>query len=116
MGADNQAQTVLDRMAAFERTMVEIATMRDVLGDIIAFVTTRAGKADEATLARWRDALGEGDTKFKFGDHVVKRGGDYMFKGEVRAVWRKRHGLLRYNIENDDGLVHIFNESQLVAK
>lgn len=50
---------------------------------------------------------------FHDGDHVVKDNGDYVFRGVVLAAFRKRSGSPRYAVENEDGLIHIFNHSQL---
>lgn len=50
---------------------------------------------------------------FKEGDAVLKRGGDYDFDGVVLAAFRKRSGSPRYAVENEDGLIHIFNHDQL---
>lgn len=50
---------------------------------------------------------------FHDGDLVIKRKGDYVFSGVVLAAFRKRSGSPRYAVENDDGLVHIFNHEQL---
>lgn len=50
---------------------------------------------------------------FSVGDTVVKRGGDYTFRGIVISAFRKLSGSPRYNVENEDGLVHIFNHDQL---
>ena len=50
---------------------------------------------------------------FHEGDHVKKRVGDYRFEGVVLAAFRKRSGSPRYAVENEDGLIHIFNHEQL---
>ena len=51
--------------------------------------------------------------QFKVGDLVAKVGGDYTFFGEVRAAFTKRSGVWRYAVENDAGILHIFNGKQL---
>jgi hypothetical protein len=51
---------------------------------------------------------------FHEGDRVAKRGGDYSFVGVVLAAFSKRSGSPRYAVENDAGLIHIFNGEQLV--
>lgn len=50
---------------------------------------------------------------FEVGDVVVKRGGDYTFRGVVVSCFRKRSGSPRLCIENEDGVVMIMNASQL---
>lgn len=47
------------------------------------------------------------------GDRIEKRGGDYRFAGEVVAVFNKRNGVVRYVVENDDGILHIFSAANL---
>ena len=48
------------------------------------------------------------------GDRVVKNGGDYTYEGVVVAKFWKRNGhTLRYVVENDDGMLFIFNSGQL---
>lgn len=50
---------------------------------------------------------------FEEGDWVKKEKGDYTFKGVVIMRGRKRSGAPRYVVENDDGIAHIFNHTQL---
>lgn len=50
---------------------------------------------------------------FNVGDDVAKTSGDYRYRGIVVAAFRKRCGLERYVVENDDGILFIFNERQL---
>lgn len=50
---------------------------------------------------------------FAEGDLVTKTEGDYTFNGVVLACFRKRSGTPRYAVENEEGLVHIFNHNQL---
>lgn len=50
----------------------------------------------------------------KVWDRVRKTGGDYRFEGVVVAAFYKRDNLhVRYVVENDDGVLFIFNGSQL---
>lgn len=46
------------------------------------------------------------------GLRVEKRGGDYEFDGEIRAVIVKRSGAIRYAVEDDRGLLLVMNASQ----
>lgn len=50
---------------------------------------------------------------YKVGDKVRKNSGDYKFAGTVVSVFFKKSGAVRYVVENDDGLLFIFNGSQL---
>ena len=45
--------------------------------------------------------------------HVVKTGGDYSFEGVVVARFHKLSGKERVVVENSDGILHIFNPTQL---
>jgi hypothetical protein len=54
--------------------------------------------------------------KFTEGQRVVKETGDYTFEGDIRSVFSKRSGAIRYCVENDEGVIHIFSEHQLVLK
>lgn len=52
--------------------------------------------------------------RLQIGDRVVKGGGDYTFDGVVVAKFFKRDGFtLRVVVENDDGMLFIFNSGQL---
>ena len=52
--------------------------------------------------------------EFKIGDRVVKVGGDYTFEGIVVSVFTKRWSkAVRVVVENESGILHIFNPSQL---
>jgi len=53
------------------------------------------------------------EPKYKVGDEVIKLSGDYFFTGEVVSVFKKKRGLMRYVVENPDGILHIFSEGQL---
>lgn len=50
---------------------------------------------------------------FNVGQRVRKDHGDYIFEGEVVARFNKRSGLRRYVVEDDRGLLFIFNEGSL---
>lgn len=51
---------------------------------------------------------------FGIGDDVEKLGGDYVFRGTVQSVLRKRSGVIRYVVEDDRGILHVFNGRQLI--
>jgi len=50
---------------------------------------------------------------FQIYDRVIKDGGDYTFRGQVVAIFQKRSGAVRYVVENDDGILHIFSAANL---
>lgn len=54
------------------------------------------------------------DLPLQLGARVEKTGGDYRFSGEVMSGFRKRNGRsIRFVVENDDGILHIFGDGQL---
>jgi hypothetical protein len=68
----------------------------------------------EGAMAAYEAAVRElGLGKFRRGQKVVKGGGDYTFRGVVVAAFEKLSGKVRYVVENADGVLHIFSESQL---
>lgn len=50
----------------------------------------------------------------KVGDKVLKFTGDYKLEGEVRAVFTKKDGKIRYVVEHEPGFLHIYSEANLV--
>jgi hypothetical protein len=57
----------------------------------------------------WEDTL-------KVGDLVIKTKGDYSFRGEIVAKFKKRSGAVRFVIEDDRGLLLIMNILQLTQE
>jgi hypothetical protein len=51
--------------------------------------------------------------EYAVGDEVFKSSGDYYFNGFVVAVFQKKSGAVRYVVENEAGILHIFSEKQL---
>jgi len=49
----------------------------------------------------------------KEGDKVIKVAGDYTFSGIIVAKFKKKSGAIRYVVENNDGILHIFSEKNL---
>ena len=58
----------------------------------------------ERRAAEWPVAVGQ---------YVKKEEGDYTFHGVIVCVFLKRSGAVRVVVENHDGVLHIFNPSQL---
>jgi hypothetical protein len=52
-------------------------------------------------------------TEMVVGTRVCNRGSDYRFCGFIVAVFRKTSGAVRYVVENDDGVLHIFSDKNL---
>lgn len=53
------------------------------------------------------------NTSFRIGDRVEKIAGDYTFEGKVVAVFPKLSGVVRYVVENQAGILMIYNFKQL---
>jgi len=51
--------------------------------------------------------------KFKLKDKVRKVGGDYKYEGVVAGIVYKKSGQIRYVVEDDRGMLFIFNEKGL---
>ena len=54
------------------------------------------------------------DTLFEWNERVFKVGGDYTFEGNIRGIICKKSGQVRYVVEDDRGLLFIFNATQLL--
>lgn len=54
-----------------------------------------------------------GEWQFKVGDAVSKAGGDYRFDGVVVAAFPKLSGAVRYVVEDDRGVLHIYSAANL---
>lgn len=50
---------------------------------------------------------------FKVGDLVKKVGGDYRFDGTVVAKFTKLSGAVRFVVEDDRGVLHVYSEKNL---
>jgi len=50
------------------------------------------------------------------GCRVAKVGGDYRFDGVVVAQFAKLSGVIRYAVEDDRGILHIYGPKNLRAK
>lgn len=55
----------------------------------------------------------ESEYEYLLGDKVEKVGGDYQFIGIVVAAFPKLSGKIRYVVEDDRGILHIFSDKQL---
>lgn len=53
------------------------------------------------------------DLIYHVGDEVSKIGGDYRFDGIVVAAFNKLSGAVRYVVEDDRGILHIFSSKNL---
>lgn len=76
----------------------------------------RRGQADllaQRALLRMQVHKVANDAGLSMGDRVEKTGGDYKFSGHVVALFCKFSGAVRVVVENDAGILHIFNPSQL---
>jgi len=55
-------------------------------------------------------------TEFSLGDPVSKVGGDYRFDGVVIGVFTKLSGAVRYAVEDDRGVIHIYSAKNLARR
>ena len=46
-------------------------------------------------------------------DKVKKIGGDYTFEGTIVAKFNKISGIIRYVVEDDRGVLHVYSEKCL---
>jgi hypothetical protein len=53
------------------------------------------------------------ESEFKVGDSVSKVGGDYRFDGIVVAAFSKLSGAVRYVVEDDRGVLHVYSAKNL---
>ena len=53
---------------------------------------------------------------FSVGDQVSKVGGDYRFDGTVVVVLTKLSGAIRYVVEDDRGVLHIYSAKNLARR
>lgn len=53
------------------------------------------------------------DFRFGAGEYVRKKGGDYTFEGFVVAAFRKSTGAVRYVVEDDRGVLHVYSTANL---
>ncbi len=56
------------------------------------------------------------ENEFDEGNFVEKIGGDYTFVGEIVAVFTKKSGAVRYVVEDDRGVLHIYSAKNLRRK
>jgi len=52
----------------------------------------------------------------EIGSRVEKVTGDYRFHGVVVARFQKLDGKVRFVVENEDGILHIFSEKNLKVR
>ena len=52
-------------------------------------------------------------SEFNVGDNVEKVGGDYQFVGTVVSVFKKLSGKIRYVVEDDRGVLHVYSAKNL---
>ena len=54
--------------------------------------------------------------EFNVGDYVGKVGGDYRFDGVIVSKFTKLSGAVRYVVEDDRGVLHIYSAKNLARK
>lgn len=53
---------------------------------------------------------------FYMGDPVQKVGGDYSFEGIIVAKFAKLSGAVRYVVEDDRGVLHVYSYKNLALR
>jgi hypothetical protein len=94
------------------------------LCDALVRAAERLHRSEQALVnAGWSRQSASGDWRpppalpgFAMGDAVSKVVGDYTFDGQVRGVVLKKRGQVRYVVEDDRGLLHIFSAAQLAPR
>jgi len=59
--------------------------------------------------------MSETNSRFEVGDRVEKTSGDYTYEGTVVSVFKKLSGKIRLVVEDNRGLLFIFNEKSLTS-
>ena len=54
--------------------------------------------------------------EFPVGTKVEKVGGDYTFEGVVVAAFSKLSGVIRYVVEDDRGILHVYSSKTIRFK
>lgn len=54
-----------------------------------------------------------GDKRIEIGDRVAKTSGDYTFEGHVVTIFIKRSGVVRIVVEDDRGVLFIFDPDKI---
>lgn len=52
----------------------------------------------------------------EIGSQVKKVGGDYRFDGVVISIFEKLSGQIRYAVEDDRGVIHIYSAKNLALQ
>lgn len=55
----------------------------------------------------------EKEETLNVGDYVEKVGGDYTFDGYIVSVFSKLSGRIRYVVEDDRGVLHVYSRKNL---
>lgn len=50
---------------------------------------------------------------YKTGDRVLKHTGDYQLEGTVLGAFETKAGKIRYVVEHDMGILHIYSDANL---
>lgn len=103
--------------AVLECIDAEIAMLNTAKGDILKNKLTPKDqdKAQGAPISKGCTLNGVMKHGFKVGQLVSKKGGDYRFDGYVVAAFTKISGEVRYVVEDDRGILHIYSDKNLVA-
>lgn len=79
-------------------------------------IVTEAPQSNSRVHPTPMNSLEDSGTDFKQGDKVHKVGGDYIFQGVVVAVFTKLSGAIRYVVEDDRGVLHVYSNKNLARR
>lgn len=91
----------------------DTAEMRAAAWDVFHLSSYEFSRVWAAMLAAAPSPPTDAQGMPEIGKLVSKTGGDYTFTGDIRAVFTKRNGVVRYVVENDDRVLHIFSAANL---
>lgn len=83
---------------------------------VAGYVYGKPGRIRTVGPLKGKDEMSEKPMDVRVGDPVEKNSGDYTFCGVVRSVFAKGSGAVRVVVEDERGLLFIFNPGQLTRK
>lgn len=110
-----------------EKVVQGIGLLDRALSELKVLALSQLDEADRQTVKHhaedcvglgWRvlQILNQGATlpdEFRVAQSVEKVGGDYKFSGKVVAAFRKNSGAMRYVVEDDRGVLHVYSGPNL---
>lgn len=95
--------------------MANIEKARCILQDAQTMWEGKFGHIEEALAALSDKNQASSTRKFSIGQRVEKYTGDYTAIGEIRSVFETKNGAVRYVVQHNDGILHIYSAANLRA-